>query len=65
MKSIFAAVFTLLNFLLLASAAATPDGRTPSGSCQQCDPNPNNNKCDITTSCITTKPSGQLHCACR
>ncbi|CUS09616.1 unnamed protein product [Tuber aestivum] len=59
MKSILAVVFTLLNILLFASAAATPP------ACEACDPNPNNNKCDITTSCIFTKPNGQLHCACR
>ncbi|PWW80265.1 hypothetical protein C7212DRAFT_361220 [Tuber magnatum] len=62
MKSILAVVFTLLNFLLLASAAATP---SHGPQCEQCNPNPNYNRCDITTSCIVTKPDGQLHCACR
>ncbi|PUU75088.1 hypothetical protein B9Z19DRAFT_1091130 [Tuber borchii] len=64
MKSIFGVVFTLLSFLLLASGTPTPD-RTPVGYCEQCDPHPPNNKCDITTSCINTLPSYQLHCACR
>ncbi|KAL2269308.1 hypothetical protein VTJ83DRAFT_1492 [Remersonia thermophila] len=33
--------------------------------CQTCDPNPFHNKCDITTSCITTMPNGRHYCACR
>ena len=64
MKSIFAVVFTLFSFLLLASAA--PNGRPGDyGLCEECNPSPPLNKCDITTSCIVTEPSKQYHCACR
>ncbi|KAF8453055.1 hypothetical protein BGX38DRAFT_1141855 [Terfezia claveryi] len=33
--------------------------------CTVCNPSPLENKCDITTSCITTQPGGQTMCACR
>lgn len=36
-----------------------------SKKCTVCNPSPLENKCDITTSCITTHPSGQYMCACR
>ncbi|CAZ85539.1 unnamed protein product [Tuber melanosporum] len=60
MKSILAVVFTLLSFFLLTSAVPAHGP-----SCEQCDPIPPNNRCDITTSCIRTEPNGQYHCACR
>ncbi|RPA91484.1 hypothetical protein L873DRAFT_1838653 [Choiromyces venosus 120613-1] len=63
MKSILAVVLTLLNFFLFASAAGGRTDYPP--SCEQCDPLPPNNHCDITTSCIRTEPTGQYHCACR
>ncbi|KAF8244886.1 hypothetical protein K440DRAFT_557659 [Wilcoxina mikolae CBS 423.85] len=31
----------------------------------ECNPDPRYNNCDITTSCIRTQPTSQLHCACR
>lgn len=40
-------------------------GKPCHGVSKQCDPHPPNNKCDITTSCIQTDPSGEYHCACR
>jgi len=33
--------------------------------CSTCNPIPGLNHCDITTSCITTEPSGHTQCACR
>lgn len=33
--------------------------------CTSCNPIPGLNKCDVTTSCINTLPSGKHHCACR
>ncbi|KAI5803824.1 hypothetical protein EDC01DRAFT_716167 [Geopyxis carbonaria] len=58
--SILAVVF---SSALMASA--TPLSPPLQCSVAQCDPNPLNNKCHITTSCINTQPNGQLHCACR
>lgn len=55
---------TLVLALLAVGATAIPSHKTP-GKCATCDPNPLNNKCDITTSCITTQPNGNNFCACR
>jgi len=51
----------LLSILFLASSvlALSPP------LCPTCDPLPTGNKCDITTSCIRTNPSGLYECACR
>lgn len=38
---------------------------TTDKKCTLCKPSPLENKCDITTSCITTHPGGQTMCACR
>ena len=37
----------------------------PIGVCPVCNPNPFNNKCTVSTSCIVTYPSGKDYCACR
>ncbi|TGZ81935.1 hypothetical protein EX30DRAFT_340354 [Ascodesmis nigricans] len=55
---------TTLSTLLILSTFATSLS-LPHCPVEQCDPNPTNNKCDITTSCIRNSPTGQLHCACR
>ncbi|KAL7267933.1 hypothetical protein RUND412_009463 [Rhizina undulata] len=67
MKSNVISIFLALFFYAFF-ASATPLANADAGwqpACEQCNPNPNFNKCDITTSCISTTPTGQLHCACR
>lgn len=47
------------------SSKCTLEKIDPSKKCMVCNPSPLENKCDITTSCISTKPGGQNMCACR
>lgn len=64
----FTAITTVVLAFALSSAIASPlELRTTPPVCPvaSCDPAPQNNKCDITTSCINTQPNFQLHCACR
>ena len=39
--------------------------KTPVAQCAVCDPNPLNNKCTVTTSCITAPDNKNHYCACR
>ncbi|KAF8471759.1 hypothetical protein BDZ91DRAFT_473579 [Kalaharituber pfeilii] len=47
------------------SSKRTIEDIDPGNKCEQCDPNPMKNRCDITTSCISTHPGGPTMCACR
>ncbi|KAF2190041.1 hypothetical protein K469DRAFT_699617 [Zopfia rhizophila CBS 207.26] len=55
--------------LIIAVTAAAMTNAVPNPFCQQCKPLPNENKCDITTSCTYVwghpGPNGPYYCACR
>lgn len=63
---LIATILALFAFEAQASPAPVPANAVP---CVQCSPmpkpTPDAATCDITTSCITIKPNGQYHCACR